>query len=137
VLPFVMSEESERLKERTMRFALDVCALIKHLPQFEPGPTVRRQLAKAATSVAFNYRASCRGRSHTEFTAKIGLVSEEADESQGWLEFVEAANLIASTELTRLVGESGELVAIFSASAGTARRNQRARRKRKSIREEP
>jgi len=132
-----MSEESERLKERTMRFALDVCALIKHLPPFEPGPTVRRQLAKAATSVAFNYRASCRGRSHTEFTAKIGLVSEEADESQGWLEFVEAAKLIASSELTRLVGESSELVAIFSASAGTARRNQRARRKRKSIREEP
>jgi len=133
----VMSEESERLKERTMRFALDVCALIKQLPPFEPGPTVRRQLAKAATSVAFNYRASCRGRSHAEFTAKIGLVSEEADESQGWLAFIEAGKLIASSEATRLVGESSELVAIFSASAGTARRNQRARRKRKSIREEP
>ena len=132
-----MSEESERLKERTMRFALDVCALIKHLPPLEPGPTVRRQLAKAATSVAFNYRAPCRGRSHAEFTAKIGLVSEEADESQGWLEFIEAGELIASSEATRLVGESSELVAIFSASAGTARRNQRARRKRKSIREEP
>src|SRR3954463_10417048 len=119
-----MSEEPERLKERTMRFALDVCGLIKHLPSSEPGPIVRRQLAKAATSVAFNYRASCRARSHTEFTAKIGLVSEEADESQGWLEFVEGAKLIASSDLTRLVGESSELVAIFSASVGTARSNQ-------------
>jgi four helix bundle protein len=133
----VMSEEAERLKERTMRFALDVCALIKDLPPFEPGPTVKRQLAKAATSVAFNYRASCRGRSHTEFTAKIGLVSEEADESQGWLEFIDAGKLIVSSEVTRLVGESTELVAIFSASAGTARRNQRTRRKRKSMPENP
>jgi len=132
-----MSEESERLKERTMRFALDVCALIKHLPPSEPGPIVRRQLAKAATSVAFNYRASCRARSHAEFTSKIGLVSEEADESQGWLEFVEAAKLTASSELARLVGESSELVAIFSASVGTARSNQRARRRKKSMREEP
>jgi four helix bundle protein len=123
-----MSEEAERLKDRTMRFALDVCALIKLPPHFEPGPTVRHQLAKAATSVAFNYRASCRARSHTEFTAKIGLVAEEADESQGWLEFIEAAKLIVSTEVTRLVGESGELVAIFSASVGTARHNQRSNR---------
>jgi|SRR5438132_1083925 len=127
LLTVAMSEEAERLKERTMRFALDVCHLIKHLPQSEPGPTIRRQLAKAATSVAFNYRASCRARSHIEFTAKIGVVAEEADESQGWLEFIEGSRLIGSTELTRLVGESCELVAIFSASVGTARHNQRNR----------
>src|SRR5438132_1589376 len=86
LLTVAMSEEAERLKERTMRFALDVCHLIKHLPQSEPGPTIRRQLAKAATSVAFNYRASCRARSHIEFTAKVGVVAEEADESQGWFD---------------------------------------------------
>ena len=38
--PFAMSEAAERLKERTMEFALDVCELIKRLPQAEPGPTV-------------------------------------------------------------------------------------------------
>ena len=122
-----MGDAAERLKERTMRFALDVCDLIKSLPHAEPGPTVRRQLAKAATSVAFNYRASCRARSHAEFTARLGLVAEEADESQGWLEFIEAAKLTQSSDLSRLVGESGELTAIFSASAGTARYKQRNR----------
>jgi four helix bundle protein len=120
-----MSEAAERLKERTTRFALDVCELIKRLPEAEPGPTVQRQLAKAATSVAFNYRASCRARSHAEFTARIGIVAEEADESQGWLEFIEAAKLVVSTEVTRLVAESHELTAIFSASVGTARYKQR------------
>jgi len=78
-----MSEQADLLKARTMRFALDVCALIKHLPHEEPGPTVKRQLAKSSTGLAFNYRASCRARSHAEFTAKIGLVAEEADETQG------------------------------------------------------
>ena len=78
--------------------------------------------------MAFNYRASCRARSHAEFTAKIGLVAEEADESQGWLEFTEAERLVVSRELTRLVGESHELAAIFSASAGTARYKQRNQR---------
>jgi four helix bundle protein len=120
-----MSEQAELLKARSMRFALDVCALIKSLPSDEPGPTVKRQLAKAATSVAFNYRASCRARSHAEFTAKIGLVAEESDESQGWLEFIEAARLIVSPEVSRLHQESTELLAIFSASAGTARYKER------------
>ena len=125
-----MSEEAEVLKTRTMRFALDVCALIRGLPAFEPGPTARGQLARSSTSVAFNYRASCRARSHAEFTAKIGVVAEEADESQGWLEFIEAANLIRTKESARLLAEATELCRIFSASLGTAREHERNRRHR-------
>jgi four helix bundle protein len=102
-----MSEQAERLKKRTMQFAHDVCALIKRIPMEEPGPTVRHQLAKSSTSVAFNYRASCRARSHAEFTAKIGLVSEESDESLGWLEFTADQKLMSDgTELCRLIDEA-------------------------------
>ena len=120
-----MSEEAELLKARSMRFALDVSQLIKALPSDEPGPTVKRQLAKAATSVAFNYRAACRGRSHAEYTAKIGVVAEESDETLGWLEFIEAATLISQTKLADLLQEAKELCAIFSASYGTAKRRER------------
>src|SRR2546428_14159733 len=119
-----MSEEAELLKARSMKFALDVCALIKQLPYEEPGPTVRRQLAKSSTSVAFNYRAACRGRSHAEYTAKIGVVAEESDETLGWLEFIEAGKLIPKP-LSNLVHEAKELSAIFSVSYGTARRRER------------
>ncbi|OLC42570.1 MAG: hypothetical protein AUH43_22370 [Acidobacteria bacterium 13_1_40CM_65_14] len=119
-----MGEEAELLKARSMKFALDVCALIKQLPYEEPGPTVRRQLAKSSTSVAFNYRAACRGRSHAEYTAKIGVVAEESDETLGWLECIEAAKLISQTKLADLLQEAKELCAIFSASYGTARRKE-------------
>ena len=111
-----------------MRFALDVCGLIRKLPGDEPGPTVKRQLAKASTGVAFNYRAACRARSHAEFTSKISIVAEEADESQGWLEFIHAANLIAGVEVGRLLQEATELVSIASAAVATARTNERHRR---------
>ena len=46
-----MGDIDEQLKARTMRFSLDVCALIQRLPNGEPGWTVQHQLAKAATSV--------------------------------------------------------------------------------------
>jgi four helix bundle protein len=120
-----MGEQAELLKKRTMKFALDVCRLLKQLPWDEPGPTIKRQLARSSTGAAFNYRAACRGRSHDEFTAKIGVVCEEADESQGWLEFILEAKLIASKEVARLHEEATELSAIFSASVGTARSRQR------------
>jgi four helix bundle protein len=127
-----MSDVADQLKQRTMRFALDACALIRELPQFEPGPTASRQLAKASTGLAFNYRATCRARSHTEFTARMGVVAEEADESQGWLEFIEAAELIKSQTLLRLIGEATELAAITSAAYGTARYNEQQKKKRRS-----
>jgi len=62
----------------------------------------------------------------------MGVVAEEADESQGWLEFVEAAELLKSATRTRLIREATELAAIASAAYGTARDNQKQRRKRKS-----
>ncbi len=54
----------------------------------------------------------------------MGVVAEEADESQGWLEFIEASELLKSTTLTRLIAEASELAAIASAAYGTARYNQ-------------
>ena len=127
-----MGETADQLKRRTMRFALDVCGLIRGLPHIEPGPTAQRQLARAATGVAFNYRATCRARSHTEFTARMGVVAEEADESQGWLEFIEAGELLKSETLTRLIAEATELAAIMSAAYGTARDNERQKKRRRT-----
>ena len=75
-----------------------------------------------------NYRASCRARSHVEFTAKIGVVAEEADESASWLDLIAEGKLIRCDLLSPLQKEGHELEAIFSSSAGTARRNERARR---------
>jgi len=127
-----MGEQAEALKERARRFALATLKLLKHLPAEEPGPLIRRQLAKSATSVSMNYRATCRARSHAEFTSKIGLVAEEADESLGWLETIGDAELLTNPErlkeLKILTREADELAAIFSKSAGTARSNDRRRR---------
>ena len=52
----------------------------------------------------------------------MGIVVEEADESQLWLELlVVAAPSVAGKEHKRLLGESTELTAIFSTSLRTAK----------------
>jgi hypothetical protein len=60
----------------------------------------------------------------------MGIVAEESDESQGWLEFIEAGELLESETLTRLIREATELAAITSAAYGTARQKERLKKKR-------
>ncbi len=116
-----MSEQSEALKKRTAEFARRVVALCEKVPQTGAGRRMSGQLIDAATSVAANYRAACRGRSRDEFTAKIGTVAEEADECIGWLDLLISTNLLKADDAQWERKESRELTAIFAASFKTAK----------------
>ena len=124
----VMNSWGEELKARTRRFALDVIRLVRAMPYDAATESMKRQLVRAATGVSANYRSACRARSHAEFTARIGVVLEEADESEGWLDLFRQADANGSSELQRLLQESHELVWLFAAANRTAR----ARTKRRS-----
>jgi four helix bundle protein len=78
--------------------------------------------------VSANYHSSGRARSRDEFIARLGVVVDEADESMYWLTVLRDSSVAAGKELEWLIGESGELRAIFSASLSTARRNHRGNR---------
>jgi len=78
-------------------------------------------MLRSATSVGANYRAACRARSRAEFTAKLGVVEEEADETLYWLELLEESGLVKGQLLRDLMNEAGELVAIFAASRMTVK----------------
>ena len=115
--------DREELRSRSRRFAVRVVRFCRTLPASWEARRLGGQLIDSATSVAINYRAAGRGRSRAEFIAKLGVVVEEADESLGWLELIEALELSKSAELNWLLGESRELLAIFSKSQKTAKAN--------------
>lgn len=79
------------------------------------------QIVRSATSIAANYRASCRARSRAEFIAKLGIVVEEADETVFWLELLTESGVLSENNSTDLRKEAKELLAIFSASRRTAK----------------
>ena len=111
-----------------MQFAVRVVLFCRTLPNSWEARRIGGQLLDSSTSMAMNYRAAGRGRSYREFTAKLGTVAEEADESLGWLELIARVDLAAGSELQWLLGESRELVSIFGSSYATAR--ERLRRSR-------
>jgi four helix bundle protein len=120
-----VSTVAEALKVRTRRFALDVLRMIEDLPATESGRVIRLQLAKSATSVAANYRATCHAQSRKHFIAKLQLVLEEAGETQTWLELIAHSGWLPAARISRLSVECGELVAIFTTSIKTARSHLR------------
>jgi len=70
--------------------------------------------------MASNYRAAGLARSHAEFTAKIGVVREESDETVYWLEHLRDTQLPDDLLLPELIAEAFELFLIFDKSYKTA-----------------
>jgi four helix bundle protein len=118
-----MSEQADRLKQRTHAFYVRVIRLCEGLPNRPAPRSIAEQLVDSAGSTDSNYRAACRARSKKEFIAKLGVVIEEVDESLGWLEALQAAKLAEPGELASLIKESDELTRIFVASRKTAELN--------------
>lgn len=116
--------DEEELKKRTKRFGLRIMKLVTALPNTPQGRTVGGQLVRAGTSVGANYRAACRARSRAEFTARLGVIEEAADESGYWLEMIIEGGLMKARVVTSLLTEANELVAIMTSSRITIHRKQ-------------
>lgn len=112
-------EYRERMKERTKGFALRVIGLYGTLSYQNAGGVLGKQLLRAATSVAANYRAACRARSGREFFAKISIAVEEADETLFWLELLSESGLVPVEKLAPLLQEALEILKLLA----TARKN--------------
>ena len=66
--------KADDLQRRAEAFADSSIAFVEGLPKTMVAQRMGAQYLDASTSVAANYRAARKGRSHDEFTAKIGLV---------------------------------------------------------------
>jgi len=120
-----VNQKAEELRARTKQFALDVIRFVNALPRTAVAQEMGRQLLRAGIGVAGNYRGACRSRSHREFTARIGVVLEEADESELWLDLFDESQLTGVVVPPALLEESRALRRIFTASNLTARRADR------------
>ncbi len=112
------------LKIRTKRFTIDILNFVDQLPNRRSAHIIANQLGRSASSVAANYRASCRARSHAEFVAWIGIIEEEADESSFWLDIITETGNAPKEKVEPLLSEARELTVIFTASSKTAKSNR-------------
>jgi len=109
------------LKERTKAFALHIIRFVEELPRGRTTDVLGRQLLEAGTSVGANYRAACRAKSPADFISKMGIVEEEADETIYWMELLILSGLVRKSNITSLLDEADQILAMTVSSIKTAR----------------
>jgi four helix bundle protein len=119
-----MDSRTEQLRARTKDFAIRIIHLFQALPSTKEAQTIGNQLLRCGTAVGANYRSACHARSRADFISKIGVVTEEADESVFWIELLSDLKIMKTEGLADLLQEARELTAIFSASRQTAKQRR-------------
>jgi four helix bundle protein len=109
------------MKHRTKKFAVRVIKMTETLPDKRAANIIANQLIRSATSVGANYRAALRARSQADFISKIGITTEESDESEYWMELLVDCEIVKPERMTDLLQEANELVAIFTATSKTTK----------------
>ena len=110
-----MDDRKAALRKRTKAFASRIVRFYIGLDKSrEENRVLGKQLLRSGTSVAANYREASRARSDHEFIAKIELCSQEADESQLWLELLQDDCGMPASIVQPIWQEAGELIAIFT-----------------------
>jgi len=114
------------MKNRTKAFATQIVNLARKLPRDVASVEIARQMMiKSGTSVAANYRSSCRAKSKADFISKMTTVEEEGDETLLWLELLVSTETVTATAAAALLDEADQTVRIVVASINTARGGSR------------
>jgi len=108
-----------KFRDRTKKFVVDNIKLYRLLPKTEEARIVGKQLLRSSSSVGANYRAACRARSQAEFSSKISIVIEEADESVFWMEVMIDAEIVTQPQVNNLINEGNEILKVVSSARKT------------------
>ncbi|HEX2697349.1 MAG TPA: four helix bundle protein [Anaerolineales bacterium] len=108
-------------KDRTKKLALRVMRLVEDLPHTRSADVIAKQTLRSATSIGANYRAACRAKSVADMIVKFKIVEEESDETMYWLELLLESNKLPHEEVSSLMKETNEIVAMTVASIKTLR----------------
>jgi four helix bundle protein len=119
-----MSRTSDELRKRTKDYASSIIRLYVALPkQRQEAQVIGRQLLRSGTSVTANFREASRARSPTEFISKLEICTQEADETELWLELLRDDCGIKDGAIHSLLTETNELISIFVTMAKRTKAN--------------
>ena len=113
---------SEALKNRTKKFAVDTARFCESLRPTYSLLAYTKQLIRCSSSVGANYRAACRAKSTADFINKLKIVEEEADESIYFLELITELDPSVAERSAPLLKEANEILSIIVASINTIKR---------------
>ena len=109
------------LEERLVDFASEVIKVITKMPYDRVTKHLGDQLLRAGTSAALNYGEALAAESRRDFVHKLKIVLKELKESMVAIKVLTRTSYLGQDEVINK--ECDELIAIFTKSIVTAKRN--------------
>jgi len=75
---------------------------------------MRKQVLRSGTSPGANHREATRARSDAEFISCLGICLKELDETDYWLDLIDATLTTPNPEVAALRDETNQLIAILT-----------------------
>ena len=106
----------QSIQDRSFDFACRIVRLTEHLHRQKSfaAITISRQLLSAGTSIGANLEEANAGQTKPDFISKCSIAAKEARETRYWLRLLIACSVTSSEQLSPLVIEAGEIVAILT-----------------------
>jgi four helix bundle protein len=99
------TQSSKTIAEQNKEICVRVIKAFARLPKDEATRIIGRQFLRSGTSLAANYRASCRARSTADFISEISVVIEETDETLLWFEALVESDLVRPRMVESLMSD--------------------------------
>ena len=112
------------LEERLIDFAVAILALAEQLPQTYSSKHLKQQITRSSTSPALNYGEAMAAVSRADFIHRMGVCLKELRETQICLRIISKSNMLSFEKVKKDLQECSELVAIFTTSIETAKKNK-------------
>lgn len=106
---------NQLFRNRTKTLALEIIEVVSEIKYSDALSVIRKQLFKSVTSVAANFRATCRARSERERYSKLCIVVEEADETLFWIEMLIDGKFITIEQMANPKKEAEEILKVMAA----------------------
>ncbi len=116
-----MGRKGDDIAERLLNAVEGVRVLIDRLKVDPRSKHVASQLWRAVTGAGANYEEARGAESLADFVHKVRIATKELRETQYWLRVVQRSTWVSSYRTDALIGETDQLIAIFVASARTAK----------------
>ena len=114
--------DEQELKERFRQYSIRIVRMVDSIPTKRIAAlTIAKQVIRAGTSPAANYRAACVAKSKRDFLNKLKMVEEELDETRYWLELMVDTDIFPKEKLDSLIQETIELLNIIVKSIVSTR----------------
>ena len=110
--------------KKAFDFSLDIFKIYEFLKN-QKEYDLARQILKSSTSIAANIREGLEGQRKKDFIAKFSIALKEAAETEYWLEFLIATDVLSAKKISGLSNDLSEIIKILNSILNTSKNTER------------